>query len=57
MIKKAVVLIIGGIAGYLYYYFIGCSSGSCPLTGNPFSSVLFGVVFSALFLFPEKRKK
>jgi hypothetical protein len=35
-------IVIGSIAGYLYYHFIGCSSGSCPITGNPFLSSAWG---------------
>ncbi|MFC2102128.1 DUF6132 family protein [Bacteroidota bacterium] len=35
-------VLIGGIGGFLYYYFIGCTSGSCAITSSPISSVLFG---------------
>jgi hypothetical protein len=40
--KPALGVIIGGILGYLYYHFVGCSSGTCAITGNPVSSILFG---------------
>jgi hypothetical protein len=50
--KPALAVVIGGIAGLLYYSFIGCSSGSCGITSNPYSSVLFG---SMLGLFILKR--
>jgi len=40
--KPALGIIIGGIAGFLYYFYIGCTSGSCGITSNPFSSVLMG---------------
>lgn len=40
--KPASAVIIGGIIGFLYYHFIGCASGSCGITSNPFSSVLMG---------------
>jgi hypothetical protein len=40
--KPALGAIIGGIAGYLYYFYVGCSSGTCGITSNPFSSVLMG---------------
>ena len=40
--KPATGAIIGGILGFLYYYFVGCTSGSCAITGNPISSMLFG---------------
>ncbi len=40
--KPASAAIIGGIIGFLYYHFVGCASGTCAITSNPFSSVLFG---------------
>jgi hypothetical protein len=35
-------IVIGGIAGYLYYHFVGCASGSCAITGNPYMSAIAG---------------
>jgi len=35
-------IMIGGIGGFLYYYFIGCSSGSCAITSNPYMSTIMG---------------
>jgi len=43
--KPIVAVFIGGIAGYSYYHFVGCSSGTCPITGNPFISVIWGGLF------------
>jgi hypothetical protein len=43
--KPFLGIMAGGIVGFLYYYFIGCKSGSCAITGNPLSSVLFGGFF------------
>jgi hypothetical protein len=40
--KPAGGLIAGGIIGFLYYYYIGCSSGTCAITSNPYMSVIFG---------------
>lgn len=40
--KSAIALIIGGIAGFMYYYFIGCKSGSCPITSNSYISIIWG---------------
>ncbi len=34
--------IAGGVLGFLYYYYIGCSSGTCAITSNPYMSMLFG---------------
>jgi len=39
-----ITAIIGGILGYAYYHFIGCSSGGCPITSSPYLSVFFGVL-------------
>jgi hypothetical protein len=40
--KPFLGITIGGLAGFLYYHFIGCSSGSCPITGNPYMSTIWG---------------
>ncbi|HOD16366.1 MAG TPA: DUF6132 family protein [Spirochaetota bacterium] len=39
---------IGAAAGYLYYYFVGCATGTCPITSNPYMSVLYGAVMGGL---------
>lgn len=33
---------IGGLAGFLYYYFVGCSTGTCAITSSPYMSTLWG---------------
>lgn len=40
--KPALGVIIGGGLGYLYYSFIGCSSGKCAITSNPYISIMYG---------------
>ena len=35
-------IVIGGIAGFSYYYFVGCSSGTCSITSSPYMSTLGG---------------
>lgn len=35
----------GALIGFGYYYFVGCASGSCPITSNPYVSTIYmGVV-------------
>lgn len=41
-------VVVGGLLGFLYYKFIGCSSGSCPITSNPMNSTLYGAVMGML---------
>jgi hypothetical protein len=43
--KPFLGVLIGGTLGFLYYYFVGCTSGTCPITGNPYMSILFGGLF------------
>ena len=40
--KPVTAVIIGGFLGFLYYHYAGCTSGACGITGNPYSSVIFG---------------
>jgi hypothetical protein len=40
---KRILFAIGGAAvGYAYYTFIGCTTGTCPITSNPLTSSLYG---------------
>jgi Family of unknown function (DUF6132) len=39
---------IGAALGFAYYYFIGCSTGTCPLTSNPYIMIAYGSVFGLL---------
>jgi hypothetical protein len=41
-LKYGLFALIGGFGGYAYYHFIGCSSGACPITSNPFISTAYG---------------
>ncbi|MFC4686840.1 MULTISPECIES: DUF6132 family protein [Chryseobacterium group] len=48
--------LIGGIAGYLYYYFIGCSTGSCAITSHPFNSIIYGAIMGYLLVSVFEKK-
>lgn len=39
---------IGGLLGYLYYKFIGCATGTCPITSKPLNSILYGALMGFL---------
>ena len=41
-------IIIGAIAGWLYWNFNGCSSGTCAITSKPLNSVLYGALMGYL---------
>ena len=39
---------LGAVLGFLYYKFVGCATGSCPITRNPWTSTLYGAVIGGL---------
>lgn len=42
--KAVIGMLLGALGGYLYYYFVGCVNGSCPITSNPWKSLAWGLV-------------
>lgn len=49
MMRYVIGAVAGGVFGFFVLYkLIGCSSGSCPITANPYVSTILGVVLGAL---------
>jgi len=49
MILKFIIgAVIGGGLGFAYYKFVGCSTGACPLTSNPWISSIYGAILGLL---------
>ena len=50
---------IGILGGFLYWRFVGCNSGTCPITSSPLYSTLWGGLMGGLLLdmFKKKEKK
>lgn len=42
-------ILVGAVAGYAYYYYVGCSSGTCAITSNPWRMTLYGSLMGGLF--------
>ena len=38
----------GAFAGFFYWKFIGCSSGTCAITSKPLNSTLYGALMGFL---------
>ena len=58
--KYGLLLLIPGIiAGFLYWMYVGCSSGTCPITSNWHTMVLFGGLIGYLIgdTIDDRRKK
>lgn len=43
-------VVLGSIGGFLYWRFIGCSSGTCPITSKWYMSTLWGALIGGSFL-------
>lgn len=48
ILKRVGPALAGAMAGYAYYYWIGCVSGSCPITSNPWMSTGYGMLLGLL---------
>lgn len=63
LIKKfwlpAAGLLVGAMAGFLYWKFVGCSTGSCAITSKPFHSTIYFAILGALLfsMFHQKQEK
>jgi hypothetical protein len=49
-------LVIGALAGYLYFRYVGCASGGCPITSNPYSTILYGMFIGGLIGYEPIKK-
>ncbi len=50
-------IITGAIGGYLYYHFIDCGSGACPITSIPLNSTLYGAMMGGLLFNMSQNEK
>jgi len=48
MLYQIIGAVVGGAIGYAAYRFIGCSSGACPITSNPYVSIIIGALLGAM---------
>jgi len=51
IIRLLIGICVGGGLGFAYYKFVGCSTGTCPLTSNPFISTFYGMLMGALLAY------
>jgi hypothetical protein len=40
--KPFLGVLAGSLAGFLYYHYVGCSTGSCFITSHSYSTIIFG---------------
>ena len=54
--RRVVFGFLGAIGGFAYYYFIGCASGACPISSNPYISTAYGTLIG-LFVPAQKKQE
>ena len=59
LLLTSIGIAIGALAGYGYYFYMGCASGTCAITSKPPNSTLYGAVMGGLVfnIFMKETKK
>jgi hypothetical protein len=55
--KRMLFSLLGALGGYAYYYFIGCNSGACPISSNPWISTAYGAGIGIIMTIGEGMKQ
>jgi hypothetical protein len=57
-IPEIIGLTVGAVGGFIYYKVVGCSTGACPITSNPWISTVWGAALGYLFggMFNKNKK-
>jgi hypothetical protein len=56
LLRRVLPIVIGGLLGYAYYYFIGCNNG-CAIQSNPYASTIYGAAIGGILSFPSRNIK
>jgi len=54
--KRILFSLLGALGGYAYYYFVGCRTGTCPISSNPWISTVYGASMGFILTVGERTK-
>jgi hypothetical protein len=54
--KRILFTLLGALGGYVYYYFVGCRTGTCPISSNPWISTVYGASMGFILTVGERKK-
>lgn len=54
--KYLIGIALGAFAGFLYWRFVGCSSGTCPITSKWYNTSLYGALMGVLMVNTKKKE-
>lgn len=43
-------VVLGALSGFLYWKYVGCVTGTCPITAKPLNSTAYGALMGGLLL-------
>ncbi len=49
-LKWIIGIVVGGMLGFSYWYFIGCNTGTCAITSSPINSTVYGGLMGILLV-------
>lgn len=52
-VRAAAAVVAGATVGFLYYRFVGCRTGTCMISSNPYVSTLYGAFVGFLLGKPK----
>ena len=48
IVRIFIGVVVGGVLGFGYYKVVGCPTGTCPLTRNPWITTIYGALLGVL---------
>ncbi len=48
--------LLGASGGFIYYKYVGCLTGTCAITSNPFRSTIYFAFFGAILFGAFKKE-